>query len=140
MDHGHRVISEEKKGATLFENPSCRSRGETGGSSGKVGLPPNMRFNQQKSYNDPAQMFPGESIFFYILKEVVMKNVPIRVLFSIFVTGMSKMFGGIQGIMASDIQSRHSMIRSTIREKNGREAGIEENTNLMTSCNTGHTQ
>ena len=26
---------------------------------GRAGLPPNMKFNKQKSYNDPAQMFPG---------------------------------------------------------------------------------
>ena len=45
---------------------------------------------------------------------------------------MSKMFGGIQGIMASDIQSRHSMIRGTIREKRTDEEE-EEHTSLMTS-------
>ena len=46
---------------------------------------------------------------------------------------MSKMFGGIQGIMASDIQSRHSMIRGTIREKRTDEDTEEELTSLMTS-------
>ena len=50
---------------------------------------------------------------------------------------MSKMFGGIQGIMASDIQTRHSMLSGTIREKRReREAdteGEEEHTSLVTS-------
>ena len=46
---------------------------------------------------------------------------------------MSKMFGGIQGIMASDIQSRQSMIRGTIREKRTDEDTEEELTSLMTS-------
>ena len=52
--------------------------------------------------------------------------------------GMSKMFGGIQGIMASDIQTRHSMLSGTIREKRReREAdteGEEEHTSLVTSA------
>ena len=46
------------------------------------------------------------------------------------------MFGGIQGIMASDIQTRHNMISGTIREKRReREADTEEEeqTSLVTS-------
>ena len=45
------------------------------------------------------------------------------------------MFGGIQGIMASDIQSRHSMLSGTIREKRreSRDGEEEEHTSLVTS-------
>ena len=47
------------------------------------------------------------------------------------------MFGGIQGIMASDIQTRHNMLSGTIREKRReREVdteGEEEHTSLVTS-------
>ena len=54
---------------------------------------------------------------------------------NVFTKGMSKMFGGIQGIMASDIQSRHSMLSGTIREKRGesRDGEEEEHTSLVTS-------
>ena len=54
--------------------------------------------------------------------------------------GMSKMFGGIQGIMASDIQSRHSMIRGTIREKRTEEDTEEEHTSLMNSGSSRPTE
>ena len=54
---------------------------------------------------------------------------------NVFTKGMSKMFGGIQGIMASDIQSRHSMLSGTIREKRreSRDGEEEEHTSLVTS-------
>ena len=54
------------------------------------------------------------------------------------IEGMSKMFGGIQGIMASDIQSRHSVISGTIKEKR-REGDSEEEHTLMTSSSPRHT-
>ena len=46
---------------------------------------------------------------------------------------MSKMFGGIKGIMASDSQSRHGVISDTIIEKR-REGDSEEDHTLMTSA------
>ena len=81
-----------------------------------------MKFNKQKGYNDPAEMFPGNN------RNSRLENN------NIFTEGMSKMFRGIQGIMASDIQSRHSMLSGTIREKR-RESreGEEEHTSLVTS-------
>ena len=42
--------------------PSVKNESRTttsGGSGHKTGLPPNMKYNKHKSYNDPAQMFPG---------------------------------------------------------------------------------
>ena len=42
------------------EAGSNRSTTGAGGSGHKTGLPPNMKYNKHKSYNDPAQMFPGK--------------------------------------------------------------------------------
>lgn len=43
------------------EAGSNRSTTGAGGSGHKTGLPPNMKYNKHKSYNDPAQMFPGKN-------------------------------------------------------------------------------
>ena len=47
-------------------SPSVPVKSESGGTNsgntphhGRAGLPPNMKYNKQKGYNDPAQMFPG---------------------------------------------------------------------------------
>ena len=41
------------------EDGSRTTTAGAGGSGHKTGLPPNMKYNKHKSYNDPAQMFPG---------------------------------------------------------------------------------
>ena len=40
---------------------------------------------------------------------------------------MSKMFGGIQGIIATDIQSRQSVIHTTIKRDKGKNEVNKEN-------------
>ena len=62
MDPGLRVTSKEclsfKSNKKVFISSKKDAAGRSGG---KAGLPPNMKFNKQKGYNDPAEMFPGKS-------------------------------------------------------------------------------
>ena len=94
MDPGLRVTSKEclsfKSNKKVFISSKKDAAGRSGG---KAGLPPNMKFNKQKGYNDPAEMFPGKSekifkglfcIWKYICNEFSVHSVLIKVHLYVF--------------------------------------------------------